>query len=421
MDWGEFGEKSTRFIMQPVNQDARINILDGSVRSAKTVTMIPKWINYIRTGPSGLLLMTGKSRDTLKSNVLNDLFDTVGTRNYNYNKQYGDLTIFGREIKCMGIKDEGSEEYIRGKTLAGCYSDECVTTPESCFLQILNRLSVPGSKYYGTTNPDSPYHYLHRDFLNDPKKLASGMVSRWHFQLEDNPNLDPEYVDFIKAAYSGLWYRRMILGQWVQAEGAIYDMIDHDVHFLPRGKMPVKYDRYYVGVDYGAGNPTVFVLIGVRYDPARVPTAYVAREYYHDPRKAGSKTAQQYKADFIRFIGDLPVKEIYADPSALDFRNELQSSSCGREFTNLGRTVNDVLPGINTVATMFSQERLFINRDDCPETCNEHVSYLWDAKAQQRGEDAPVKDHDHTCDAVRYPLHSVFPASAIQGWMRRAS
>ena len=47
IEWGKWGEKSLDFILTPMEKDARINILEGSVRSSKTVTMIPKWIEYI--------------------------------------------------------------------------------------------------------------------------------------------------------------------------------------------------------------------------------------------------------------------------------------------------------------------------------------------------------------------------------------
>ena len=130
--------------------------------------MIPKWLNYIMTGPPGLLLMTGVSKDTIYDNVLNDLFDTIGEENYHYNRQSGSLDVFWRDadgehmrrIKVVGAKDEGSEKFIRGKTLAGAYCDELTLMPERFFKQLLNRLSVPGAKLYSTTNPDSPMHYI---------------------------------------------------------------------------------------------------------------------------------------------------------------------------------------------------------------------------------------------------------------------
>ena len=65
MEFGEWGDKALNFIQTPHEQDAFINILEGSVRSGKTVAMIPKWLKFIMTGPPGLLLMVGVSKDTV--------------------------------------------------------------------------------------------------------------------------------------------------------------------------------------------------------------------------------------------------------------------------------------------------------------------------------------------------------------------
>lgn len=47
MDFGQFGLKAWNFINIPVTEDARINILEGSVRSGKTIAMMLKWFKYI--------------------------------------------------------------------------------------------------------------------------------------------------------------------------------------------------------------------------------------------------------------------------------------------------------------------------------------------------------------------------------------
>jgi PBSX family phage terminase large subunit len=111
--------------------------------------------------------------------------------------------------------------------------------PEKFYKQLLNRLSIKGAKLYATTNPDSPYHYLYTEYIDDKDKLESGMVRVYHFILDDNPNLDEEYKTFIRNAYTGFWYLRMIEGRGVIAEGAIYDMWDKDLNtFTDEGTFP---------------------------------------------------------------------------------------------------------------------------------------------------------------------------------------
>lgn len=411
--WGAFSKKSMDFIDTPISQHARINILEGSVRSSKTWTMIPVWLNYIRSGPPGLLGMAGKSKTTLYDNVLRDMFSTVGSGNYRYNRQYGDLKICGREIKIIAAKDIGSEDYIRGLTLAGFYGDEASLYPKNVFSQILNRTSVENSKLFFTTNPDSPYHYLYTDYISDAYKISSGMVRTIHFDLDDNPNLSDEYKNFIRAAHSGLWYRRMILGQWVIAEGAIYDMYDPKKHEITREQLPKQFAKRLIGIDYSAGNPTAFLKIGVNFVEEK-PEFWEYDEYYHDSAKTGFRTNAQYKADLIKFIGGEKIDLIAVDPSALSFITELRSNSCGGTFRNVRGANNDVLSGINTVATAMSIGRYHVVASACPNSCKETVSYLWDPVAQKRGEDSPIKEHDHCKDAERYALHTAYPASNLE-------
>jgi PBSX family phage terminase large subunit len=357
--------------------------------------MIPKWLRYIKEGPPGLLAMTGVSKDTIYDNVLRDLFDTVGSRNFKYNRQTGDLKLYDRDIKVIGAKDEGSEKYLRGKTLAGAYCDELSLMPETFFKQLLNRLSVQGAKLYGTTNPDSQYHYLNQDYITDKKKIESGMVRVIHFELDDNPNLSEEYIEFIKSAYTGLWYKRMILGLWVLADGAIYDMFD-DKYVI--SEIPERFDKTYLGIDYATGNPTAFILVGVAGE-----NVYVIDEYYWDSKKAGrQKLDSEYSKDLQQFIKGREPNGIIIDPSAASFILQLQRDG----VRGIQDADNDVLDGIRNVGTLLTAKRLFIYRPKCPNLLREFESYIWDEKAQLRGEDKPVKQNDHALDALRYVVRT---------------
>lgn len=400
IEWGEWGQKSYDFIFNPIENDARINILEGSVRSSKTVTMIPKWINYIKTKPKGLLIMTGVSKDTIYDNVLNDLFDTVGSKNYKYNRQSGDLTIYGRKIKVIGAKDEGSEKYIRGKTLGGAYCDELCLMPESFFKQLLNRMSIGGSKLYGTTNPDSPYHYLYKDYIKNEKLIAEGVVRVLHFDLDDNPNLADEYKVFIKKAYKGIWYKRMILGLWVIADGIIYDQFDEDSMSVDSTQLPPML-RYWIGVDYGTSNPTTFILIGLGEDGR----LYILNEYYHSGREGNQKSPAQYSKDFIAYQesqlnsvgGIIKPEHIYIDPAAQSFIVQLYSDG----VKGIMQADNSVISGIELLSSIMGNDKFRVHKR-CKNTLKELSSYMWDAKAQKLGEDKPLKTNDHCLDAIRY-------------------
>ena len=407
MEFREWGEKHLQFILRPHEQDSFINILEGSVRSGKTVAMIPKWIDYIMTGPPGLLLMTGVSKDTVYDNVLGDLFDTLGEDHYKYNRMNGDLVVTWeggqRRIKVAGAKDEGSEKFIRGKTLAGAYCDELTTTPERFFKQLLNRLSVNGARLYATTNPDNPAHYLYREYITNADKLESGLVSVFHFGLDDNPNLGDEYKRNIRQSYSGLWFKRMILGMWVMAEGVIYDMFDEDQHCFTDedwNNTLKSRCRRFIACDYGTKNPMVYLDIYDDGDTIWIPNMY----YWDSKRQQRQKTDAQYADDLEKMCGNELPDFVIIDPSAASFK--LECKGRGFRVKDADNSVND---GIRTVAKLMTQRKIKIHREKCKPLIDELHSYVWDEKAALHGEEKPVKQNDHGCDALRYYCMTALP------------
>ena len=67
---------------------------------------------------------------------------------------------------------------------------------------------------------------------------------------------------------------------------------------------------------------------------------------------------------------------------------------------------NDVLSGISMVASMFTQGRIKINKDNCIGLVMGLGLYIWDDKKALRGIEAPLKMNDHWCDALRYIIYS---------------
>lgn len=385
-----------------VGATKRLNVWEGSVRSGKTVASILAWLFFVVTGPPGELLMVGRSERTLKRNILDPILDLVGEREFRLVQGTGECWILGRRVYIAGANDARSEMKIRGLTLAGAYGDEVTTWPESFWGMLLSRLSIPGAKVFVTTNPDSPYHWFKTQFLDREKELD---MSRWHFTLDDNPHLDPEYVAQLRREYVGLWYRRYILGLWVMAEGAIYDMWDEARHVVPQ--MPALAQAYYVGIDYGTANPTAFVMVGVRGE-----RAWVERVYKYDAEEKGrQQTDAEFSADLKRWVGDTRVMAVFCDPSAASFKTQLRRDG----WMQVRDADHSVLDGIRTVATMLSGGQFCVVQGGGTEALIEEFGgYVWDAKAQEHGEDKPLKVNDHCMDALRYVLHSIFGRGTVR-------
>lgn len=404
--------------------DARLNIWEGSVRSSKTVCSEVRWIQFVLHGPPGNLLMVGKTERTLKRNIIDPLIDMLGKQRCRYIAGAGEVILMGRRIYVVGANDESAQEKIRGLTLAGAYVDEVSLVPESFWSMLLSRLSVKGAKLFGTTNPDNPAHWLKKeldrpavwvDRNNKVHRQEIGSMThkgkvlnlaRFSFKLRDNVHLPPEYIEALEQEYTGLWYRRFILGEWVAAEGAIYPDFDPDA-MVYSGEMPVASSGFnVVGMDYGTTNPTagVFVQLGVDRK------FYVTHEWA-PPASTDAALSKRYLGWMQDELQTEP-HYVFLDPAAASFHRQLHEDA----VRHLGRANNAVLPGIKLLASLIAKDRLRIH-EDCKNLLDELPGYSWDDKASKRGEDKPLKENDHWCDALRYAIHTTRPVWAREGAM----
>ena len=404
IEWADFSPKALDFL---ANSTARLNILHGSVRSSKTVNCTVRWLDFLQEGPSGDLAMLGKTTATLQRNVLNDLFDIVGSRNYKWvNRQQGELRIFGRRIYCFGANNEDAESKIRGATFAGALCDEVNLYPRSVFNQLMARMSVAGAKCFCNCNPDSPYHWFYTDYImNDA--ITDKKV--WKFLMEDNLSLDPDYVHSLKQMYTGVWYERMILGNWVAAEGRVYDMFEPAKHMIDTLKYMAglgvnpKAIRWLVGCDYGTSTVMSWGLYAKIPDPRKTgqPIFVKVREFYYDAvKRKVQKTDAEFLDMFITWLDGLHPWAVYCDPSAASWKVALMRA--GYKVLNAN---NDVINGIRHVSTLLTTGHYFMDKS-CVNTEKEYASYCWDPAAQRLGQDRVLKEHDHTCDTDRYVLYS---------------
>ena len=377
------------------NSSARINLFEGPVRAGKSFIALIRWLEFCRNGPEGPLIICGRTDKTIKRNIILPLQELVG-KHVQYSIGKGEVKLYNRIMYVVGANDERAEAKIRGSEFAGALLDEVSLLPENFFKMLLSRLSIDGAKLFASTNPDSHYHWLKRDFIDRKNDLDIKIFS---FNIRDNPSLGEKYIQDLSKEYQGLWYKRYILGEWVLADGAVYDFFDdHHIIQMPPGPA----DYYIVGVDYGTTNPCVFSLIG--YNAGYYPNMWIEKEYYYDSKKElRQKSDYEYTLDFIEFIRGFNVKSIYIDPSAASFKQELKRNG----IYNVIDAENDILPGIRFQSQLLSNGTYKIC-SNCTETLKEYRNYLWDSKASERGEDKPLKRFDHSMDAQRYALYTHF-------------
>ena len=407
--------------------DAKINITHGSVRSGKTFVTNLKWIEYVKTGPKGKLLMSGRTKESLKENVLDDILDIVGEENFDYKEQKGELVLFGRKIEIRGAEKADAEKAIRGRTYAGWYGDEITIQHKEFVKQAITRCSVQGAQIFWTTNPDHPDHFILNDFIKNPVMRDEGISKSWHFLMKDNATLTTDYIRMIESSYSGVFYDRMIMGKWVLAKGVVYkDFYKPEVMRIPHNQIiemcrQGKFVDYIAGVDWGFTHPMVGLILGVTLDNQY----YVVAEYYRTEQLTEDLAAWflQWEAFFKRKIRILYCDSAEADRIKIMRIHKLNAKGADKAIN----------AGLNSVMSTMRANRFHMS--DAAESLHlEFGKYRYpdkdeivNTKNHTDPKDLPIDADNHAMDAIRYVIHNYeiylgrVAARAIKGNKRKGN
>lgn len=399
-----FSPKQVRSV-HGAGQVDQIALWSGAVRSGKTLASLLAFLIAVAAAPmQGLIVITGKTLQTIERNVIEPLQDValfgVFADQVVHTQGAGVAYVLGRRVELIGANDVRAQGKIQGATMCLAYADEASLLPKGFWLMLLSRLSVPGARLLATTNPDGPGHWLRKDFILHARAVGMRV---WKFQLSDNPSLTPEFVARLRRQYVGLWYRRYILGEWCLAEGAVYDMWDprrHVVDILP----PIQ--RWIaLGIDHGTTNPFAALLLGLGRDRR----LYLTHEWRYDSKRSARALADVEYSERLRgwlasiehggVTGVHPDWTV-VDPSAASFVAQLYRDGFTPTLAD-----NSVVGRIRMISSLLAVDLLKVHRR-CTGWIDEVPGYSWDPDKALKGEDAPIKTDDHSLDGGGYGIYS---------------
>lgn len=385
--------RQIEFILDSV---AKINIAHGAISSGKTHAANVRFTQIAHNSPDSDLLICGYSIGSIKANIVGPFMEY--NQHYTTFKEGGScpiLTFGDKRIRIVGANDQGAVGKIQGNSLSGVYVDEMTLIAQNFMDMLVSRLRKPHSILIGTSNPENPSHPIKKMIDEADGKNVYAL----HFEMDDNKFLPLSYRELVNKMYSGLWYRRYVLGQWVVAAGAIYDCFERKTHVV---KANPNYPKFYlVGIDYGSVNPFAAVLIS--FNDKMTPSFCVEKELYWDPKSTYRQKTNSEFADMIEeFLYGIGEHYIYLDPSAEAFQIELRRRNIMAKAAE-----NDVKNGISTVSNYLAQGDLVI-AENCKHLIEEIEGYTWDQKKLKEGLEAPTKNKDHLLDALRYAIFSHF-------------
>jgi len=403
-------------------------IAEGSVRSGKTMPMTLSFVFWsLKTHHDQNFIVGGKSMGALKRNVIKPLISMMAALKVpvKYHRSTDDphLIIGTNTYYLFGGNNEASQDVIQGLTAAGSLLDEIALMPENFVEQVLARCSVDNSRHFWNCNPENPRHFIKTEFIDKAEEKRFLVL---HFTMDDNPSLSRRAKDRFKRLFTGLFFKRFILGLWCLAEGAIYDMFDEGKHVIPANRQAEILKNVVIiwtATDYGTGTVLCHGLFGMD----RQGIVYLLRTSWWDAKERGrQKTDTEYAEDLKRLVSDGQAAQLAATHNkplsvtchvipddALSFIAQCRKTPGLGMIRIYKREPGTVLQGIRHQANLLAQGKYFLFAARGNEhVISEYASYVWDPKAQERGEDAPLKQHDHGKDMERYSLMAMAESPA---------
>lgn len=338
-------------------------------------------------------ILGGASINKIQENVIREL-----ENNFNLTiklNRFNEFRLFDVVVCCKGTDDVGDFKSMIGITSFGAYLNEGSVCHPDVFDEINKRCSGDYDIKTGVgyepmvlvdSNPDHPEHYLKKEYIDraDGKRIIAN-----HWELDDNIFLNPSVKADLKATTpEGMYYDRKIRGLWVSAEGVVYSEFNKSVHMVDELPPMHRFVRFFCGVDWGYEHKGSICLCGV-LDNGDI---YLLKEITSAHRLIGWWVEQA--RNIIKQFG-YGIK-FYCDSARPDNINEFTKANVWAVEANKA-----VASGIEEVAYLFHNNKLFIYSKGVDWFPKEIYSYVWNPKTGE-----PVKLNDDVMDALRYGIYT---------------
>ncbi len=399
----KYSEKARRFLSKPPENFPLFTLLDGAVRSGKTLNIIQKIPQIFEfVGNEYLKVFSGYSRNSVKNNVILELKPFIenylgGKVRYNNSSGELDIKLFGKSYNCyvIGGGKSDSVNSIQGGTWDFWYANELPKHNYGFYNMALSRLTPDNARAFADSNPESSNHWLYQEKIKPYLKgEGKDVFEYWHFTMLDNANLSKIFISNQEKLYKGAFKKRKIDGLWVIADGLVYDTFSRDKHSIHKAMLLDKIKKneiieFFLGIDWGWNHPTACLLLGSSVNG----TCYVIDELYST------------KLDFEGVISWINQKQneygkFFSYANCDNARPEQNEKL--RRYTNL--IIYEEKPKVDDsialVRSLINYDKLIVSKK-CLHTLDEFEVYSYDGSK----EDVPLKINDDCMDALRYGLY----------------
>ena len=383
-------------------------IADGAIRSGKSVAMSLSFVIWAMSEFEACnFAMCGKTIGSFRRNVLFWLKLMLRSRGYSVSEQRTENLVIARRgsvenyFYVFGGKDERSQDLIQGITLAGVFFDEVALMPESFVNQATGRCSVDGSKFWFNCNPGSPAHWFKTGWID---KRQDKRLLYLHFTMDDNLSLSEAVKERYRSTYTGVFFKRYILGEWKSADGVIYRQFADDPERFILDEVPADIFIGTMGLDFGGnGSAHAGCLVGI----TRGYRSIVILDEYYRKEVIDPGTLTGDVCGFVqRSQAQVRAASIWCDSAETTLIKGIRTEVFARRIPVEVRNARkgEIIDRIRLCDMLMSQGRFFIMRR-CRHTIAALSEAVWDSKSPTR--DRRLDDGStniDSLDALEYAL-----------------
>jgi phage terminase large subunit len=302
----------------------------------------------------------------------------------------------GSRVYFMGLDADpvtGVPSKVGSLNLGAAYVDEAIELNSADWTMLQGRLRdphIPWHQLGAATNPGPPKHWLRLRFYPPTEDRVY-----LHATAHDNRFVPEDYLRRIAELPDDAYGRRLGKGEWVGAEGVIWQLPDAQVHDVPG-----PWKRVVAGVDWGFVHAFACEVIG-QSGSGRL---HVIDEVYQRGR-----TIDQIIGT-LQLVRELHgITKFYADPSEPAYILQ-----CQRAGLPVEEARNDVAPGIGAVSMAIAQGMTV--SPACRGLLEELPGYVWAPNRAGGYHERPVEQGDDACDALRYGVVALNPTLDENPW-----
>lgn len=385
-------------------------IADGAIRSGKSVAMSLSFVIWAMSEFEACnFAMCGKTIGSFRRNVLFWLKLMLRSRGYSVTEQRTENLVVVRRgsienyFYVFGGKDERSQDLIQGITLAGVFFDEVALMPESFVNQATGRCSVDGSKFWFNCNPGSPAHWFKTGWID---KRQDKRLLYLHFTMDDNLSLSEAVKERYRGMYTGVFFKRYILGEWKSADGVIYRQFADDPERFILDEVPADIIIGTMGLDFGGnGSAHAGCLVGI----TRGYRSIVILDEYYRKEVIDPGTLTDDVCGFVqRSQAQVRATSIWCDSAETTLIKGIRTEVFARHIPVEVRNARkgEIIDRIRLCDMLMSQGRFFIMRR-CQHTIAALSEAVWDSKSPTK--DRRLDDGStniDSLDALEYALET---------------